>query len=132
MDIEKEIIEIKEILNESTDRLNENTNKILNNMNKLHKHEEKINDNAEKIKTSSFAFELLSENSQNLTKINKRLIGVIVVLLLILSATIGYLVYVLNDTGTIKETTTQEISDVDTIENSNIMNGDMYGKSKTN
>jgi hypothetical protein len=44
--------------------------------------------------------------------------------------TIGYLVYVLNDIGI--ETSTQEIQDIDTIENSNITNGDNYGEDKTN
>ena len=47
-------------------------------------------------------------------------------------ATIGYLVYILNDVGTIEEISTQEIEDVDTIENSNIINGDVYGQDKTN
>ena len=49
--------------------------------------------------------------------------------------TIGYLVYVLNDIGieeTTTETTTQEITDVDTIENSNIVTGDINGENKTN
>ena len=43
--------------------------------------------------------------------------------------TIGYLVYVLNDVGTIE--TTQEISDVETIGGNVVNNGDMYGENKT-
>ena len=46
-------------------------------------------------------------------------------------ATGCYLVYILNDMGTIEETTTQEITDVDSIDSSNIVNGDMNGKDKT-
>jgi hypothetical protein len=47
-------------------------------------------------------------------------------------ATGCYLIYILNDIGTIEETSTQEIKDVQTIENSNVTNGDMYGENKTN
>ena len=48
--------------------------------------------------------------------------------------TIGYLVYVLNDIGVIEEinTNTQEISNVETIDSSYIINGDNYGENKTN
>ena len=56
---------------------------------------------------------------------------IILVVLAMWFATIGYLVYVLNDIGTI-ETSTQEIEDVETIENTDIVNGDMYGENKTN
>lgn len=76
----------------------------------------------------SFAMELL----QDYKKANKRLFIIIIIILAMWFATIGYLVYVLNDIGTIETTTSQEIQDVDTIENSNITNGDMYGENKTN
>ena len=42
-------------------------------------------------------------------------------------ATIGYLVYVLNDIGVIEETT-QEITDFDTINGNVVNNGDIYGE----
>lgn len=80
----------------------------------------------EEIKQQSFAFELLKDAR----KTNKRQFIVIIIILAMWFITIGYLVYVLNDIGTIE--TTQEVSDVDTIENSNITNGDMYGENKTN
>jgi hypothetical protein len=35
---------------------------------------------------------------------------------------------VLNDTGTIEETTTQEVSEVDTINGNVVNNGDVYGE----
>ena len=80
----------------------------------------------QEVKNQSFALELL----QDARKTNKRQFIVIIVILAMWFITIGYLVYVLNDIGTIE--TTQEVSDVDTIENSNIANGDMYGENKAN
>lgn len=74
----------------------------------------------------SFALDLLRDYKKQ----NKRQFIVILVILTMWFVTIGYLVYVLNDIGV--ETTTQEISDVDTIENSNVTNGDIYGEDKTN
>lgn len=76
---------------------------------------------------NSFAMDLLKDYKKQ----NKRQFIIILVILAMWFVTIGYLVYVLNDMGTV-ETTSQEIQDVDTIENSNITNGDMYGQNKTN
>lgn len=78
------------------------------------------------VKEQSLAMELLADYK----KANKRQFIIILAILCMWFITIGYLVYVLNDIGTIE--TTQEISDVDTIENSNVTNGDMYGQDKTN
>lgn len=75
----------------------------------------------------SFALDLLRDYKKQ----NKRQFIVILVILTMWFVTIGYLVYVLNDIGTVETTTTQEISDIDTIENSNLPNGDMYGENKT-
>ena len=64
---------------------------------------------------------------------NKRQFIIILVILFMWLATIGYLVYVLNDIGveTSTETSTQEVSDVDTV-NGNIINkGNSYGENKT-
>ena len=81
-----------------------------------------------KIQEESFATQIL----QDYKKQNKRQFIVILVILGMWFATIGYLVYVLNDIGTItEETTTQEITDFDTI-NGNIVNkGDINGEDKT-
>lgn len=87
---------------------------------------EKIEKKAEKLEKNSFAMELLEDYK----KANKRMFIALILVLFMWFATIGYLVYVLNDIGTIE--TSQEIEDVDTIENSNITNGDMYGENKTN
>lgn len=79
------------------------------------------------MENGEWASEILRDYKRN----NKRMFIIILVLLVFWFLTIGYLVYVLNDIGTV-ETTTQEIEDVETIENTDIVNGDMYGDSKTN
>lgn len=77
----------------------------------------------------SFALDLLRDYKKQ----NKRQFIVILVILTMWFITIGYLVYVLNDIGTIETTnTTQEASDVDTIDGSVVNNGDVYGESKAN
>lgn len=96
---------------------------------KIEKNANKINSNLEKIEKNSYALEIMSDYKNE----SKRLFIILIIVLVFWFLTIGYLVYVLNDTGTIEETkTTQEISEVDNIENTNIVNGDMYGKDKTN
>ena len=96
---------------------------------KIEKNANKINNNLEKIEKNSYALEIMSDYKNE----SKRLFIILIIVLIFWFLTIGYLVYVLNDTGTIEETkTTQEISEVDNIENTNIVNGDMYGKDKTN
>ena len=69
----------------------------------------------------SFAMEFLDDYK----KANKRQFILILVILTMWFITIGYLVYILNDIGveeTTTETTTQEISDIESINNSNIVN----------
>ena len=70
---------------------------------------------------NSFAMEILDDYK----KANKRMFGIIITILIMWFLTIGYLVYLLNDIGTeeIVETNTQEITDVDTIGNTSITNG---------
>lgn len=83
----------------------------------------------QEIQEQSFAMELLTDQKKQ----NKRQFIIILVILGMWFATIGYLVYVLNDIGTTTEgTTTQEVTDFDTI-NGNIVNkGDINGEDKTN
>lgn len=69
---------------------------------------------------------LASEILQDYKKANKRMFIIIIVILVMWLCTIGYLVYILNDIGTIENT--QEINDIDSIENSDIVNGDYYGE----
>lgn len=70
------------------------------------------------LREKGFALELLSDFKRQ----NKRQFIIILVILGLWFLTIGYLVYVLNDIGTI-ETSTQEIEDIETINNSSINNG---------
>ena len=53
----------------------------------------------------SLAWELLQDSK----KANKRQFIVILVILVMWFVTIGYLVYTLNDIGTVEETTTQQV-----------------------
>ena len=73
----------------------------------------------------SLAWELL----QDTKKANKRMFIIWIITFLALIGVTCYTIYLLNDIGTIE--TSQEIEDVETIQNSNITNGDMYGESKT-
>lgn len=85
-----------------------------------------IKNEISEVKEQSFALELIKDYKKQ----NKRQFIIILILLVMWFCTIGYLVYILNDIGSIE--TTQQIDDVETIENSNITNGDMYGENKTN
>lgn len=62
---------------------------------------EKIENKIKEVEQNSFALELLKDYK----KANKRLFIIVLVVLSMWFATIGYLVYILNDIGTIEETT---------------------------
>ena len=72
----------------------------------------------EEVKEHSLAMELLSDYK----KANKRQFIVIILILVMWFITIGYLVYTLNDIGT--TTSTLDIDDVESIDNSHIKIGD--------
>ena len=80
------------------------------------------------LKEQSIAWEILQDSKKE----KKRLFIMWIITFIALIGVSCYTVYLLNDIGTVTETSTQEIEDVDTIENSNITNGDMYGENKTN
>lgn len=85
----------------------------------------KIEDNAERIKSNAYALGILREFKID----NKRYFAIIITILIMWFATIGYLVYVLNDIGTEEITTTETTSqEVEDANNSYIINGDNYGK----
>ena len=74
---------------------------------------------------TSFAMEMLSDYKKQ----NKRLFIIIIIILTMWLATIGYLVYVLNDIGTetiTEETTTQEIQDVETVDGNIVNKGNVW------
>ena len=59
---------------------------------------------------------------------NKRLFIIWLITFIAFIGLLGYTIYLLNDIGTIEETNTneQEIYDFESIENSDIVNGDYY------
>lgn len=75
----------------------------------------------QEIQEQSFAMELLKDQKKQ----NKRQFITILVILGMWFATIGYLVYVLNDIGT--ETTTQEVTDIDSVDRNIVNKGDING-----
>lgn len=87
---------------------------------------EELKKEVKEINQDSFAMEMLKDYKKQ----NKRQFIIIIILIMCWLLTGTYLVYLLNDIGVIEET--QEISDIDTIENSSIANGDVYGENQTN
>lgn len=75
----------------------------------------------QEIQEQSFAMELLKDQKKQ----NKRQFITILVILGMWFATIGYLVYVLNDIGT--ETTTKEVTDIDSVDGNIVNKGDING-----
>jgi len=102
---------------------------------------EEVNDVKEEIEEMSFAMEMLKFskqqaeiNNRNLAFANKRLVIIIIIILVLWGGTIGGFFYYVTHYGyedTIE--TSQEVDDIDTIENSYIINGGDYnGEGKTN
>ena len=84
-----------------------------------------VKEEVNELKHESFAYELLKD----FKKQNKRQFIIILVILTMWFATIGYLVYILNDIGSTEETI--DIEDVQNIDNSHIRIGDeLWEKSK--
>lgn len=72
------------------------------------------------LKEQSFGMELLSD----MKKQNKRLYIIWIITFVAFMILLGYTIWLLNDIGTIEEiTTNQEVSDINTINNSSISNG---------
>ena len=114
--MEDELKEIKEIALKNEKALEEHNCKIEAN-------NKKIMENFANIQNNSIALEILKDYKSE----NKRLFILLIIILFMWFATIGYLVYVLNDISveeTTTETYTQEINDFNTIRNSTINNGD--------
>lgn len=74
------------------------------------------------LKEQSFAMELYKNMQNEMQKINKRFFFVLIIVLCMWFATIGYLVYILNDIETVNDTV--DIQDVESIDNSHIKIGD--------
>ena len=83
------------------------------NQKKLDKHSNEINSNLQKInqnkEANTFALEIITQVNEGNKKWHsfaKTIAIAFIITLLLLGATFGYLIYVLNDTNTIEETTT--------------------------
>lgn len=92
---------------------------------KIQKNATKIEDNAERIKANSYALGILKEFKDE----NKRLFIILIIVLCMWFTTIGYLVYILNDTGT-EELTTTESYELTSDGNNNFVNGVNNGEIK--
>ena len=111
-DLKKSIKRLEEKIDKNSIKIDSNVETIIANMNKLHSHEEKINSNAERIQQNSFALDILKDiqkDSDNLAVSNKRFYKLLIIIIILWFATIGYLIYVLNDIGTIEEITNQNV-----------------------
>lgn len=79
----------------------------------------------------SLFWEWIKDTKDAIKKICVSFTIVLCLMLLLWSATVAYLIYVLNDIGieeiTTETTTSQEINDVNTIKDSYIINGDNNG-----
>ena len=89
---------------------------------------EKVENKMKAIENESFAMELLKDQRKQ----NKRLFVVLIIVLIMWFLTIGYLVYILNDTGTYTETTSQEVKDINSVGGNIINKGNTYGDNKAN
>ena len=85
-------------------KIENNAKKILNNLEQIENNTNKINSNSEKIQENSYALDILKDYKNE----NIRLFIVTLVILIMWFLTIGYLVYILNDVGTVEESITQE------------------------
>lgn len=98
--------------------------------------EENIEKLEKKVEKQSLAMELLEfskEQNRQLEKTNKRLIVVLIVILVLWFATIGAFLYYINTTGYVEtDEYSQEIKDIDSVNNSKIINGDEYGENNSN
>ena len=105
--------------------------------------EENIKKLEKKVEKQSLAMELLEfskeQNKQlertnkRLERTNKRLIIVLIIILVLWFATIGAFLYYINTTGYVEtDEYSQEIKDIDSVNNSKIINGDEYGENNSN
>lgn len=102
-------------------RINENAKKIQINLEKIEANLDKIDSNSQKIQETSYALDILKDYKKGFNRWHT----IAIVFLVLWVITIVYLVYVLNDIGTIVEDNDSiEIQDVQTIDNSHIKIGD--------
>ena len=89
----------------------------------------------EEVKKQSFAMEMLKDSKRANKRICWSFSLVLMMLILAYFATVALFLRYINqieDVDIITNTKTQELSEIDSIQNSNIINGDMYGENKAN
>ena len=82
------------------------------------------------VKENSFAWEIVKDQEKDKKRYFIIILVIICLWFITTLAETCYIIYLLNDIGVEEKTTvskTQEISDVDTIDDSNIVNGDYNG-----
>ena len=77
-----------------------------------------------RIEEESLAMELLKDAR----KTNKRIFVILIIVLVMWFSTIGAFLYYINTTGMEETYTEQTVEDVESISDTNIVNGDMYGE----
>ena len=92
-----DIMELKEL----EKKLDENSQRIIDNIKNIEDNSKRIDNNFEKIQQNSYALDILKDYKKGFNRWHT--IAIIFMILWIL--TVGYLVYILNDIGTIDETT---------------------------
>lgn len=106
-------------LEELAKQVEENGKKLDSHLEEIKKNGNKINNNHQKIQQNSYALDILKDYKAG----SKRMFIALLIVLFMWFATIGYLVYVLSDIGTVEESTI-DIDGVETIDNSHIKIGD--------
>ena len=89
----------------------------------------------QELRQESVAMELVKDGKTSNKRMAYCFTSIIIVLIILNAITAGlFFKYITENTTeeTVTTTKTQEIEDVDEIQNSNIVNGDIYGKDKTN
>ena len=113
-------------IEELAEQVKENAKRLDTHLEEIKKNGTNISNNQQQIQQNSYALDILKDYKAG----SKRMFIALLIVLFMWFATIGYLVYVLNDIGTIEESTI-DIDGVETIDNSHIKIGDdIWEKSK--
>ena len=110
-------------LEELEKRLDENTQKIMLNLEKIEHNSNKIGINEQNIHKNSLALDILKDYKKQ----NKRLVIIWLITFIAFICLLVYTIWLLNDIGTYDEIRSQEITDIESIEYSDIINGDYNG-----
>lgn len=89
----------------------------------------------EEVKQQSFAMEMLKDSKKANKTICRAFSVVIIIFVVAYFVTVALFLRYIDNIGCEEEiinSKTQEITDVESIDNSSIVNGDMYGNNKTN